>query len=86
MYSDYENNRVLFSIPYYPVRFRNNCYNKKLLTLENKYLGIDLEKNDIPFFLILNSDLKIESIHIVNKVDFLKTEKYLYNARSLVFH
>ena len=70
--------------PDYPVRFRGNCYNKKLLTLQNKYFGLGLEKKDVPFFLILNSTLQIESIHIVNKSLFSRTEEYLQKVKGFI--
>ncbi|NDV47964.1 hypothetical protein D0T49_13015 [Paludibacter sp. 221] len=80
-YSNYKtNNNIVFISPDYPKRFRENCYGKPLLTLEYFQLGIPVEERgfDIPpFFFILNNDLKIESIHVVNKLDFYRTEQYL---------
>lgn len=85
VFPDYENNKqIIFVAPDYPVRFRGNCYNKKLLTLQNKYFGLVLEKKDVPFFLILNSTLQIESIHIVNKSLFSRTEEYLQKVKGFI--
>lgn len=78
IYPDYENDdRIIFISPDYPVRFRRNCYGKKLLTLSNGELGIPLETENVPFIFTLNSDLVIEKLHIVNKNDFAKTSEFL---------
>ncbi|MFA6594618.1 MAG: hypothetical protein WCT16_05210 [Candidatus Buchananbacteria bacterium] len=78
--------RIVFISPDYPVRFRDDFHKKKLLTLERHKLGIPLEITEVPFFFILNDKLEIESIHIVNKTKFFKTEKYLQKiAQKLGF-
>ena len=81
--SDYmTNNHVIFISPDCMPRFRDNCYGKRLLGLENKELGIQLEKEFVPFFFTINEDLKINDLHIVNKNDFDKTSEYLKNLTS----
>lgn len=83
-FPDYENDdHIIFVSPDYPARFRDNFYNKKLLTLENKYFGLEFENKDVPFFIIINSNLQVNSIHIVNKNDFRRTEKYLQKINSI---
>lgn len=85
VFPNYENNKqIIFISPDYPIRFRGNCYSKELLTLQNKYFGIELEKKDVPFFLILNSQLQVESIHIVNKSLFSRTEEYLQEIKEFI--
>lgn len=69
--------RVVFISPDYPSRFKDNFYGKKILTLEHSKLGIPLEQTEAPFFFVLNNQLEIESVHIVNKTKFFKTEEYL---------
>lgn len=71
------NERILFISPKYPIRFRDNFYGKKLTTLKAGVLGIPLENTEAPFFFVLNDKLEIESIHVVNKTKFYKTEEYL---------
>jgi hypothetical protein len=83
VFPGYENNeQIVLMSPDLPKRFRENYYDKRLLTLQNDFFGLELEKKDIPFFLILNSDLEIESIHLVNKMLFSRTEKYLREVKQ----
>ncbi len=80
---DYSNNsKVIFLSPDYMPRFRDNCYGKRLLGLENKKMGISVEEENIPFFFTLSEDLRISNLHIVNKNDFAKTATYLKNIQS----
>ena len=84
-FPDYETNeRIIFVSPDYPVRFRNNCHGKQLLTLGNKYFGIEIEKKIFHFFFVLNSKMQVESIHVVNKNYFLRTEEYLQKIMTLL--
>jgi hypothetical protein len=82
VFPDYiKNEKIIFMSPDYPARFRNNFYGKKLLTLESGKLGMPIEKNEAPpFFVIINSNMKIESIHIVNKMHYEYTRDYLKNV------
>jgi hypothetical protein len=85
VFFDYENeDRIVLVAPDYPARFRTNCYNKPLLTLQNTYFGLELEKKGLPFFLTVNPDLQIKSIHIVNKMDFGRTEKYIRKIKTQI--
>jgi len=78
IFPDYQQNeRIIFISPDYEKRFRDNCYGKKLLTLEHSKLGIPIEETEAPFFLVVNDQLYIEAIHIVNNLNFEKTEEYL---------
>jgi len=73
-----KNEKIVFLSPDYPARFRNNFYGKKLLMLENRKLGIPIENEESPpFFIIVNYDMEVESIHVVNKMDFDRTVDYL---------
>lgn len=72
-----QSEKIMFISPDYDKRFRENCYGKKLLTLEDSKFGIPIEDTEAPFFLIVNNQLHIESIHIVNNLNFKKTELYL---------
>ncbi len=81
-FPDYKkDDEIIFISPDYPKRFRINCHGKKLLTLENR-LGIGLEQENAPFLFTLNSDLRMEKIHIVNKNDFQKLTDFLEELKS----
>ena len=75
-------NQVIFISPDCMPRFRDNCYGKRLLVLENKELGIQLEEEFVPFFFTINEEMKINDLHIVNKNDFDKTSEYLKQLTS----
>lgn len=78
IFPDYkQNEKIIFMSPDYDKRFRDNCYGKMLLTLEQSKFGIPIENSEAPFFLRVNNQLHIESIHIVNNLNFKKTEVYL---------
>lgn len=49
--SEEQEEKIIFISPDYPLRLRNSCYGRRLLTLQSKYLGIPLEKKIFPFFL-----------------------------------
>lgn len=83
IFPDYkQRDDIVFISPDYPARFRINCYGKKLLTLMKNELGLPIEKKDQPPFLfILGENLQIKSIHVVNKMDFNRTEEYLNSVK-----
>ena len=68
---------VIFISPDWPYRLRNDCYGKKLLTLQNGTLGIALEAEDAPFFFKLSPEMALTSVHVVAKVDFKRTEDFI---------
>jgi hypothetical protein len=77
------NDNIVFVSPDYPARYRINCYGKKLLFLEKGKLGLTLEKREQPPFLfILDKNMRITTIHVVNKMDFSRTEQYLRKLKS----
>jgi|AGTN01.2.fsa_nt_gi hypothetical protein len=86
IFKDYENNeKIIFISPDYPSRYSNNCYGKKLLKLKNGSLGLPIEDgSQPPFFIIINQDMKVESIHVVNKMDFEKTREYLIRISEII--
>lgn len=72
------NDNIVFVSPDYPARYRINCYGKKLLNLEKGKLGLPLENStEPPFFIVIDSTMQVKSIHVVNKMDFDRTEIYL---------
>lgn len=78
-----ENESIVFISPDYPKRFRINCYGKKLLNLEEGKLGLPLENGEQPPFLfVLDKNMRINTIHIVNKMDFIRTERYLIELKK----
>ena len=82
-FPDYDHNdAVVFLSRDWPHRLRNNCYGKRLLTLQKGTLGIFNE--DIPFFFKLSPEMKLTSIHIITKADFERTETYLKELSSLL--
>ena len=72
---------VVFLSPDYLPRFRDNCYGKRLLGLKNESLGIPLEEEFVPFFFVLDGELKIKDLHVVNKNEFGKTQDYIKNKK-----
>jgi hypothetical protein len=76
---------VIFVSPDYPARYRNNCYGKKLLILDKNKLGLPIEDElHPPFFLVINNNMQVQSIHVVNKMDFSRTEEYLKSITKLI--
>jgi|GEM_PF-1156748 hypothetical protein len=76
--SDYEqNDTIVFISPDWQQRLRNDCYGKRLLTLQRGTLDIALEEEDAPFFFRISENMELTSVHIVTKVDFVRTEEYL---------
>jgi aryl carrier-like protein len=75
-------NKIIFISPDYPVRLKENCYGKKLLTLKDETIGIPLEQENVPFLFTLSDDLKINNLHIVNKNDFQKLFDFLKKLKN----
>ena len=82
-YDDFENNgKVIIISPDYPMRLRGNCYGKKLLVLEGKLIGFTVEQYDASFFFTLNKDLTVRALHVVNKMNFRRTENFIKQTLS----
>jgi hypothetical protein len=82
VFPEYETDEEIYLIsPDYPQRFRAECYGKKLLSLENKKLGIPLESKNIPFIFTLSDSLTVENLHVVNKNDFKRTLHFLVKLK-----
>jgi hypothetical protein len=77
-----ESENVVFISPDYLPRFRDNCYGKRLLGFRSEALGIPLEKEEVPFFFVLDKDMRINRLHVVNKTDFARTGTYLKEIRD----
>lgn len=75
-------NKIFFVSSDCPFRFRNNCFNKKLLTLCNKEIGIPLEKKNFSFFFVLDSNMKIKHLHIHSKVFSSLSDTYLREIKE----
>jgi len=75
--SDYESDTIVFISPDWQQRLRNDCYGKRLLTLQRGMLGIALEEEEAPFFFRISENMELTSVHIVTKVDYERTEEYL---------
>lgn len=72
--------RIHFISPDMVKRFRNDAYGKKLLVLEKEKIGLPIEGNaHIPFFVVINKDLSIETIHVVDKMNYNRTKTFLRN-------
>jgi len=75
---DYEqNNSIVFISPDWPLRLRNDCYGKRVLSLYEGTLWLPIEKEDAPFFFQLSPQMEVMQIHIVTKVDYKRTEEYI---------
>lgn len=77
--------QIVFISPDYPTRLRDDCYEKKLLSLHEKYLGlpIELQESFAPFLFIMNKDLRINYLHIHNKALPQLTLIYLKEIRKI---
>jgi len=83
IFPNYKNDeKIVFISPDYPSRFKENCFGKKLLTLENTYLGLEVEKKELPFFLILNSNLQVEKRSILQTRIFSGKPKDIFKKYS----
>jgi hypothetical protein len=83
VFPDYESDSEIYFIsPDYPIRFRINCYGKQLLTLEESKLGLKLENETVPFLFTIDTTLKVNHIHVVNKENFDRTLHFLQRIKS----
>ena len=73
VFSDYLENEQIIVAGDYPLRLRDDCYGKRMLT------GVNLliEEIEAPFFFILDKDLKMSYLHIFNKMNPILTKIYL---------
>lgn len=78
-----EDQEIFFISPDYPARLKENCHGKRLLTLQKSGLEIPLESVYVPFLFTLDEDLRINTLHIVNKNDFSKTMEYLERIKEI---
>jgi hypothetical protein len=72
-FSDFERNETIIIAGNDPLRLRDNCYGKRMLS------GIDLPVAEIeaPFFFVLDKSMKISFLHIFNKMNPELTKIYL---------
>ena len=75
------NGSVVFISPDTPKRFSGQ-YDKELLILQNRGMDCPLETEDVPFFFTLDNDMKIRNLHIVNKGNFERTDRFLSDFYS----
>ena len=78
-----EDKEIFFVSPDWSARLRENCHGKRLLTLQKDQLGIPLEDVYVPFIFTLDEDLRINTLHIVNKSDFSKTLEFLQMIKEI---
>jgi hypothetical protein len=78
IFSDFERNETIIIAGNYPLRLRDNCYGKRMLS------GIDLPVAEIeaPFFFVLDKSMKISFLHIFNKMNPELTKIYLEEIRE----
>lgn len=78
-------NKVVFLSPDYPLRLRNDCYGKRLLSLRYKSLGLPIELEDsfAPFLFVMGEELQVMYLHIHNKALPQLTLTYLEEMRNL---
>lgn len=72
-----KNSKIIFISPYSDPQYKQNYYGKELLSLSKNKLGIPLEDENVPFFFMLDQNLKVDNLHIVNKNNFEKTNNYV---------
>jgi hypothetical protein len=84
VFSEYEtDDEIIFIASDYPAKMKDNFFGKKLITLQNKQLGIPLEQEYVPFLFTLDDSMKINKLHIVNKNDFTNTKKFLEDIKAI---
>ena len=78
VFPDYLENENIILTGDYPMRLRNDCYGKKMLS------GVVLPLNEIevPFFFILDKNLNLSFLHLFNKMDSHYTKLYLEEIRE----
>ncbi len=79
-----KNENIIFVSPDYPLRYSNNCYGKKLLKLENNNFGLSINDDNQPPYFIVVKNMKVKSIHVVNKMDFDRTREYLSLVSKMI--
>jgi hypothetical protein len=77
-FTDFEHNETIIIAGDYPLRLRDNCYGKRMLS------GINLPIAEIeaPFFFMLDKSMKISFLHIFNKMNPETTKIYLEEIRK----
>ncbi|MDR0573688.1 MAG: hypothetical protein LBG96_06590 [Tannerella sp.] len=72
-FTGFESNETILIVGDYPLRIRENCYGKRMLS------GIDLPVAEIeaPFFFVLDKSMEISFLHIFNKMNPELTKIYL---------
>jgi hypothetical protein len=77
-FTDFEHNETILIAGDYPLRLRDNCYGKRMLS------GINLPVTEIeaPFFFVLDKSMKISFLHIFNKMNPELTKIYLEEIRG----
>ena len=84
VFPNYEaDEEIYFISPDYPARLKEDCHGKKLLTLQKNKLGLPLEDVFTPFIFTLDVELRVNTLHIINKNDFSKTIEYLEKIKNL---
>ena len=71
------NENLVVLSPDLPVRLRNDYYGKQVLMMEPNTPGLPVDDIHIPYFFQLDSELKTRSVHVVDKLDFKRTEAYI---------
>ena len=78
IFPDYLENENLIITGDYPMRLRNNCYGKKMLT----GIALPLNEIEVPFFFILDKNMNLSFLHLFNKGDSHYTKLYLEEIRK----
>jgi len=73
IFTDYLVNEQIIITGDYPLRLRDNCYGKRMLT----GINAPVEEIEAPFFFVLDENFKISFLHIFNKTNPDLTKIYL---------
>ena len=78
VFPDYLENENIIITGDYPMKYRNDCYGKKMLS----GINLPLHEIEVPFFFILDKNMNISFLHLFNKGDSNYTKIYLSEIRK----
>ena len=77
-FPDFLENENIIITGDYPMRLRNDCYGKKMLT----GVVLPLKEIEVPFFFILDKNMNLSFLHLFNKANSDYTKLYLDEIRK----
>ncbi|MDR0699295.1 MAG: hypothetical protein LBG28_08790 [Tannerella sp.] len=78
IFTDFECNETIIITGDYPLRLRDNCYGKRMLS----DIKLPVTEVEAPFFFVLDKSMKMSFLHIFNKMNPEATKIYLEEIRE----